>query len=78
MYQPNREQAEADRAAAYEAGVPHGEGWPHADTTAYCWHSVYAAYGAQAGSLLVSHVHQTQASLSCWMDVALLLDSALE
>jgi hypothetical protein len=26
MYQPNREQAEADRAAAYEAGVPHGEG----------------------------------------------------
>ncbi|KAF6264124.1 hypothetical protein COO60DRAFT_1634562 [Scenedesmus sp. NREL 46B-D3] len=24
MYQPSREQAEADRAAAYEAGVPHG------------------------------------------------------
>lgn len=25
MYQPSREQAEADRAAAYEAQVPHGE-----------------------------------------------------
>jgi hypothetical protein len=24
MYQPSKEQAEADRAAAYAAGVPHG------------------------------------------------------
>ncbi len=25
MYQPSAEQAERDRLAAYEAGVPHGE-----------------------------------------------------
>jgi hypothetical protein len=26
MYQPSKEQTEADRAAAYSAGIPHGEG----------------------------------------------------
>lgn len=25
MYQPSAEQAEEDRVAAYEAGIPHGE-----------------------------------------------------
>jgi hypothetical protein len=55
MYAPSREQAEADRAAAYAAGVPHGERWSTtADWWAACQSTLRHPFLAHGGGLSVS------------------------
>lgn len=52
MYAPSREQAEADRAAAYAAGVPHGERrFTNADWWAACQSRLRHPFLAHSGSL---------------------------